>query len=583
MDSTTEQDLQVPTQQLTTVLIGVLLATGLIPLAIVGGFTWIRASDRLGDARGGILLLAVVVVATTVGAAVRIGGKAAGSLATTSTGFEHLATSELPKLVGALRSVADGDLTAEPIITAPAVVAGTHAALETLTESHNVIAKELTDAADSFTVMTENLREIIGFASEISRSVQDNSDSLAESSDEASQAATDVADAIGSVAEGAVSQSAITEEVARAVAQIVEEVQNSTDTVDQVSAASQEAEEKAGAGRLQIDEATEAMERITASFGQVAGTVAELGERSEKIEEIVDLIRSIAEQTNLLALNAAIEAARAGEAGRGFAVVASEVKALAEESASSTEQIARLVGEMRGSVQEARQATETGRQDVDRGADVIGAAGEAFSTIVDAVGAIDGQVKGLAEATGRISTATDSIGSGVRDLIEVAESNSAASEQVAASSEETAAAASEIGGSAQQLAGSARDLAGAMRKFTFGDGSLDFGAAISAHRAWKARISNFIKGREELHTEDVASHKECELGIWLYGKGMADYGEFPEMASLERDHKILHERIKTVVTSHKAGDEAGTQKSYADILSLSDRVVEDLTKLQHRF
>ena len=133
------------------------------------------------------------------------------------------------------------------------------------------------------------------------------------------------------------------------------------------------------------------MGHIIDSFAVAHETVSELGSHSEKVEEIVDLIRSIAEQTNLLALNAAIEAARAGEAGRGFAVVASEVKTLAEESASSTEQIAAIVGQMRGSVGETINAVETGKARVDEGVGVVESAGNAFA---ETLGLVEGALGG---------------------------------------------------------------------------------------------------------------------------------------------------------------------------------------------
>jgi uncharacterized protein YoxC len=324
------------------------------------------------------------------------------------------------------------------------------------------------------------------------------------------------------------------------------------------------------------------MDRITSSFTAVAGTVAELGDRSEKVDEIVDLIRAIAEQTNLLALNAAIEAARAGEAGRGFAVVAAEVKALAEESASSTQDIAELVGAMRKSAAEARATTQTGQEDVVAGAEVIGRATAAFGGIADAVNDVDARVRQVVGSVNAIAEATGAIGTGVSELASVALSNSAVAEEVAASSEEMAATGSELSDTAAELSRSSQDLAAALRGFTFGDASLDFPAAIAAHRAWSSRIADYLNGLEPIHREDVASHRECELGRWLYGSGLVTYGHLPQIDTMERDHKSLHAQILEVIDAHDAGDRDAEQRARHELEALSENVVADLESLQHQ-
>ncbi len=207
------------------------------------------------------------------------------------------------------------------------------------------------------------------------------------------------------------------------------------------------------------------MNRITGVFAEASETVTQLGAYSEKVEDIVELIRSIADQTNLLALNAAIEAARAGEMGRGFAVVASEVKSLAEESSQSTEQIAEIVAQMRASIEGAITTMTSGRGDVDSGSAMVNTAGESFSSITEAVDIIAAKVHEATTSAARIQSATDAIDASSNRLIEITESASAASSQVAASSEEAAATSQEIGATAQELSTSAKQLQHAMDRF----------------------------------------------------------------------------------------------------------------------
>jgi methyl-accepting chemotaxis protein len=313
--------------------------------------------------------------------------------------------------------------------------------------------------------MIRRLRVVVGDATNVTRQVGAGSATLAQSSQESAQAAADVADSIGSVADGATNQSAIAESLAAAVAQIGDEIRATTEIYRDVVAASEDAETKAGDGAERLSQAIGAMEKVTSVFAAAATTVAELGEHSERVEEIVDLIRSIADQTNLLALNAAIEAARAGEMGRGFAVVASEVKSLAEESSQSTEQIAEIVAQMRDSISGAITVMDTGRNEVDAGSETVTTAGESFAAINDAVRTIAAKVSIASESTNQIQAATESINQGATELIEITESASAASSTVAASSEEAAATSEEIGATAQQLSASAKLLENAMARF----------------------------------------------------------------------------------------------------------------------
>jgi methyl-accepting chemotaxis protein len=490
--------------------------------------------------------------------------------------LDALVSIEIPKIVAAARRIAAGNLNTSVGLSVVEPSEGADV------DDYRMIMTALAEVEVSFTEMARSLTTVVGTAAESSRRVQEGSNRLATASRESTQAASDVADAIGSVADGAVSQAAITERVSEHVSEIEQAVAAAVESVGAVSEITEQADDRASAGRDQLEHATAAMDRITSSFTAVAGTVAELGDRSEKVDEIVDLIRAIAEQTNLLALNAAIEAARAGEAGRGFAVVAAEVKALAEESASSTQDIAELVGAMRKSAAEARATTQTGQEDVVAGAEVIGRATAAFGGIADAVNDVDARVRQVVGSVNAIAEATGAIGTGVSELASVALSNSAVAEEVAASSEEMAATGSELSDTAAELSRSSQDLAAALRGFTFGDASLDFPAAIAAHRAWSSRIADYLNGLEPIHREDVASHRECELGRWLYGSGLVTYGHLPQIDTMERDHKSLHAQILEVIDAHDAGDRDAEQRARHELEALSENVVADLESLQHQ-
>jgi methyl-accepting chemotaxis protein len=317
----------------------------------------------------------------------------------------------------------------------------------------------------SLSRMITGLREVVTGAADVTRQVGDGSEMLAASSEESARAAAEVATSINSVADGATDQAMIAERVAAAVRDIVSELEATTRAFEDVSEASNDADGRANDGVSKVEQAIGAMNRITGVFADASEAVTQLGAYSERVEDIVELIRSIADQTNLLALNAAIEAARAGEMGRGFAVVASEVKSLAEESSQSTEQIAEIVAQMRSSIDGAIDTMASGRGDVDSGSAMVNTAGESFASITEAVEIISAKVHQASKSAARIQTATDAIDASSTQLIEITESSSAASAQVAASSEEAAATSQEIGATAQELSTSAKQLQTAMGRF----------------------------------------------------------------------------------------------------------------------
>jgi methyl-accepting chemotaxis protein len=303
--------------------------------------------------------------------------------------------------------------------------------------------------------MIESLRSLVTDVRRVSDGIGAASDSLAQTSEESAQIAEDVAASIGTVAATATNQAVISESLAAAVDRINIEVATAA------AAASSEAR----SGMELIDGAGAAMEAITHAFDEVATSVSRLEGQFTQVEEIVALIGAVAEQTNLLALNAAIEAARAGELGRGFAVVASEVKALAEESSTSTDRIASIVGEMKAGMGATVHTTGEGQAEVDRGTSVVVSAREAFKTIAESVTDIDEGARSVAEATERIGVASADITTSAGELASLTESNGAAAEEVAAASEESSATAGELGNRASELAAASRTLIESLAQF----------------------------------------------------------------------------------------------------------------------
>ncbi len=367
---------------------------------------------------------------------------------------------------------------------------------------------------NAFAHMLANLQGLIGQVSENAGHVSAASTQLSSSAAQAGQATSQIAAtvqqvargttqqtasitqtasgmeqmkrAIDGVARGAQEQASAVAEVASAVEQLRNAIKQVSGNADTVSRNSADATEAARNGAETVANTIRSMEAIRTKVGLSATKVREMGQRSDQIGTIVEAIDDIASQTNLLALNAAIEAARAGEHGKGFAVVADEVRKLAERASSATKEIGSLITSMQSTVAEAVRAMDEGGQEIERGASTSQQAGDALAKITRASQTVHQQAAAALEATGKMSgfsnqlleatetvravveentAVTEEMAAGAGEIVgsienvaSVSEENAAAVEEVSASSEEMSAQVEEVSSAAQSLASMAQDL-----------------------------------------------------------------------------------------------------------------------------
>ncbi len=186
----------------------------------------------------------------------------------------------------------------------------------------------------------------------------------------------------------------------------VSEIAGNAETAARVS---DEASDKAGAGASVVRETIDGMNRIADVVDKAAEKIHSLGEKSAQIGEIIGVIDDIADQTNLLALNAAIEAARAGEHGRGFAVVADEVRKLAERTSQATKEVAATIKTIQEETHEAVESMEESKKEVEQGKELASASGSALEEIKQSVESVTGMINQIANATREQSQATEEI------------------------------------------------------------------------------------------------------------------------------------------------------------------------------
>lgn len=289
---------------------------------------------------------------------------------------------------------------------------------------------EIGQMTGAFAVMINNLRSMISKIEEASNRVATTSGEVYSTSEQMATGAEEVASQAGTVATAGEEMSATSGDIAQNCQMAAESASRANDS--------------AVSGAHVVEGTVQCMYKIAERVNSTSKTVESLGARSDQIGQIVGTIEDIADQTNLLALNAAIEAARAGEQGRGFAVVADEVRALAERTTRATREIGEMIKAIQTETKSAVAAMEQGVKEVENGTVEAGKSGEAISDIINQIGVLQTQVNQIATAAEEQTATTSEISSNMMQITDVVQ-------QTARGAHESAAAASQLNSVAEEL------------------------------------------------------------------------------------------------------------------------------------
>lgn len=313
--------------------------------------------------------------------------------------------------------------------------------------------------------MQNSLKQIIFNIRERSNELGVDSVKLAATSEEMSAFAQELASTMQQIADGATSQAQDLTEITDSLIELTNNIEIIHRELQNVKTEMGKAEDKASIGKKEVDILVKSIEQIRKTFKLSIDKIGALTDSIKEISGITEIISDISEQTNLLALNAAIEAARAGEHGRGFAVVADEVRKLAEESKKSTERIADLVSSIIEDSHEVTYASQNARQAVKEQTKSVESAVKSFGDILASVENITALMNKTYSAIDKSVKSKDAIVKRVEQLSAVTEENSAATEELAASSEELTASSQDVATTAQNLNVLAEDLMEVISKF----------------------------------------------------------------------------------------------------------------------
>lgn len=275
---------------------------------------------------------------------------------------------------------------------------------------------EIGDMAKSFNQMIGSLRDIAGRINSTTSTLAGSAEELSATSDDMNR--------------GSQQLSSQTEQVVAAMTEVSQTIMDMAKNASHAAEAAKGSSETAQGGNEIVEMAAQGMAKITETVKTAAATIEELGKSSTQIGEIIAVINGIADQTNLLALNAAIEAARAGEQGRGFAVVADEVRKLAERTSKATRDIAERVTLIQMAAGESVDIMRRGSGEVDKGVGLMKAAGEALGSIMKASDKSLDMVQRIAAATEQQSAAAEEVSQNMEHIADITRHSSASTGQI---------------------------------------------------------------------------------------------------------------------------------------------------------
>ena len=367
-------------------------------------------------------------------------------------------------------------------------------------------------------------------------------------------AASEIAAGNADLSQRTEEQASSLEETASAMEQFNATVRQNAQHASQAQELAHQADDQARAGG-------ELVQRVVSTMADIQGA-------SQRIADIISVIDGIAFQTNILALNASIEAAHAGEQGKGFAVVAAEVRNLAQRSALAAKEIKTLIEDSVGKV--------------DSGAALVRQTGATMTTIVGSFEQVVGLVTEIAAASREQSEGIGQVAKAVGQMDEVTQRNAALVEEAAAAAQSLEDQATSL----RRAVGVFRlDAKAAERDAHTPDAAaeIDFDDFVQAHQQWSKRLRRVVEGRSEPQNPDIVScDDKCALGQWIHGPG-SQFASIPSYPTLRTKHAEFHQCAGDVLRRVIVGERDAADRILTDRFArLSGETIEQIRRLEQQ-
>jgi methyl-accepting chemotaxis protein len=360
-----------------------------------------------------------------------------------------------------------------------------------------------------------------------------------------------------------------TAQVATAMTEMSATVHDVAQNTTQTAEAAQQADSQTMAGRQVVSDVSSGINALAQEVGRAVETVRHVEADSERIGSVLDVIRGIADQTNLLALNAAIEAARAGEQGRGFAVVADEVRTLAKRTQDSTEEIQEMIESLQSGVRNSVSVMETSQEKAAVSVERAGRAYESLEEINQVVDTITQMSAQIATAAEQQSSVAEEINRSITEITQIADETSLDSDKTYDAT--------------QEMSAEIDRLSGLLEQFNVGDEhAKQLQQAMVAHLSWKTKLRGFLDGKGSLDEQSAFDHTQCSFGKWYQQVAREQLSHISEISLMEKPHKELHDLIKRVVDLKRQGNSEAAEREYQRLGPMSEALVDLMQTVRNK-
>lgn len=416
------------------------------------------------------------------------------------------------------------------------------------------------ESKDSVGRLVNDMNKMIDFFNEVLNGTMQSINNVVNTMDMVKKKSSHSMSLVNNQNEQAVGIATATEQMSQTIADIARNAQVASDT-------SKKALDMAQTGKQMADGAIDSANNVYQSNEALSAMIAKLNHSTKEIGDIATVINDIADQTNLLALNAAIEAARAGEQGRGFAVVADEVRKLAEKTLKATTEISEKIKAVQEESDRTAYSMQHTSTEVTKVTDLIRQMGHSLHQIVEAVDESKDQVAHIATAVEEQAQTSEEV---VRN-VEKSTQNSMSMEDLS----------KDIIKEVNGMIASAEELRAYTSGFkTKGGELLLLDLARTDHRLWVNKVSYHIQGGEKLNPEKLADHTMCRLGKWYYSDGMKCCQAINAFQAIETPHKKLHALGKEIVHVYDKGERNKALAMFAELEALSVEIIGNIERLK---